>query len=118
MKIIIELEGNESKTLLELIASHIPVDTIGSAIASKVPDILDRLPKPSPEGENLRLRIVDHHHKIIESVRLVREHYGSGFKESKDFVDGNGPKHLVLQRDRAIALRDALIEVGVDAVLF
>ena len=119
MKIVIELEAHESSKLLELIASHIHAEAIGTAIANKVPEILDRLPKPPPEGDVLNLCIV---HPVafgvkIDAIRLVRSYYGSGLKETKDFVEGNGPKYINMRRESAVTLQAELANIGIDVEL-
>jgi ribosomal protein L7/L12 len=117
MKITIELEMNESNKLLELIASHIPAEAIGAAIANKVPEILDRLPKPAPEGDTLNLRIVHTRGHLIDLIKAIRTYYGSGLKETKDFVDGNGPRYINMPRAQAIALQAELINFNCDVEL-
>lgn len=55
------------------------------------------------------LHLVDYNGQKISCIKLVREFTGTGLKEAKDLVEGNGPGASAVPRDLLFVVDDGLV---------
>lgn len=116
MRIIIELDANESTNLLSQIAGAIPPHAISEAVVSKLQTIVEAVPGPGvPEAGHdghvwFRIPHRPYGNDFIRVIRTVREATGMGLREGKEFTELGYPVRM--PRPTAIALQTELRRIG------
>lgn len=119
MRIIIELDANESTNLFAQIAGAVPSSAIGEAIAYKLHNIVSSVPSADvPLGDSegaVGFRVVHPGSldRLIPAIKAVRFPFGMGRREAKDFVE-LGHTIRVL-RSKALQVRMELQAIGVSS---